>query len=914
MTKPAYTFIFALSFFFVLCGCTEKRIYRIGVSQCSDDDWRTKMNEEINREVMSHDDVMVEIRSADDNNEKQISDIEYFVANGFDIIIVSPNEAAALTPTIKKVYESGLPVITFDRNIIGDSYTARVGVDNVDMGRSAAHYALHLLGSNAKAIEIYGLRGSTPADDRHRGFLDEFTGNGGTIVATGYGYWNKEDAIVVADSLLRRHPEVNLVYAHNDRMAIGASEVASRLGRRDEIKIIGIDAAPKIGIRAVADDVIDASFVYPTEGYRLIQLALDILKGKPFLRETTMPLTSAVDKTNADILLLQDETLKEETSKIRLLKSKIDTYWSQYNAQTSLFYASIAIIVLLSGVVFLLCRAFWQHKRHQEVLIRQNRLLEEQRDRQKDLNEKLEKATQSKLVFFTNVSHDLRTPLTLIAEPVAQLSSARNLTDQQQVLMKIANKNVHILQRLINQILDFRKFENGKLSLNLTEIDFGSALRSWMESFHAIARKRHITLSLLEPSGAAPVIAALDAEKMERVLFNLLSNAFKFTPDNGSITVSFCASPSSITLTVADNGCGIASADIDRIFDRFYQTDKVNPQGSGIGLALVKAFVELHDGTITASSTQGKGTTFTVVIPLRQIDAEASDPVKLIDDDTVTSELAPIESEGSIDAELPLLLVIDDNADIQHLIAALLGKEYNVITASNGADGLRMASKYVPDLIICDVMMPVMDGMECCSRLKAEISTSHIPVLMLTACSLDEQRAQCYECGSDGYISKPFNLQVLRSRCASLIANRKRIKELWQSPAAASSSVAAKPAEKPKMPQQPGDIDNNFYHRFIEIFTAEMGNPDLNVDAIAQRMGLERSQFYRKIKALTNFSPVELIRNLRLKQGRKLITSSEKTVSEIAYEIGFSTPAYFTKCYREAFGETPSETRSRLSH
>ena len=224
-----------------------------------------------------------------------------------------------------------------------------------------------------------------------------------------------------------------------------------------------------------------------------------------------------------------------------------------------------------------------------------------------------------------------------------------------------------------------------------------------------------------------------------------------------------------------------------------------------------------------------------------------------------------------------------------------------------------MASKYVPDLIVCDVMMPVMDGMECCRRIKAEISTSHIPVLMLTACSLDEQRVQCYECGSDGYISKPFNHQVLRSRCASLIDNRKRIKELWQSPAAAATAVAGKAGDKPKVPQQPGDIDNDFYRRFIDIFTAEMGNPDLNVDAIAQRMGLERSQFYRKIKALTNFSPVELIRNLRLKQGRKLITTSEKTVSEIAYETGFSTPAYFTKCYREAFGETPSETRSRLS-
>lgn len=912
--KTAFSIIIvAMLSFFALCGCTEKRVYKIGVSQCSHDDWRTKMNEEINREVISHDDVEVEIRSADDDNEKQIADIEYFAKNDFDIIIVSPNEAAALTPTIKKVYENGMPVIIFDRSIIGDSYTARVGVDNVDMGRSAAHYALHLLGSDARAIEIYGLRGSTPADDRHRGFEHEFTGNGGVIVATGYANWNKEDALLVADSLLRRHPEVNLVYAHNDRMAIGASEVASRLGRRDEIKIIGIDAAPNIGIRAVADGVIDATFVYPTEGYRLIQLALNILKGKAFDRETNMPLTSAVDKTNADILLLQDETLKEETGKIRLLKGKIDSFWSQYNAQTSLFYASIAIILLLSGVVFLLFRAFWQHKRHQAVLMHQNHLLEEQRDRQKELNEKLEQATQSKLVFFTNVSHDLRTPLTLIAEPVAQLASASNLTGQQRVLVKIADKNVRILQRLINQILDFRKFENGRLELNLSEINLGNALRGWMESFHAIARKRHITLSLLEPSGGTEVTAALDAEKMERVLFNLLSNAFKFTPDNGSIKVSYCASPSTLTITIADTGCGIASADIAHIFDRFYQADKVNPQGSGIGLALVKAFVELHDGTVTATSAKGKGTTFTVEIPLRQIDAEAASPVKLIDDSTVTTELAPIESEVTTDAYRPLLLVIDDNADIQHLIAALLGNEYNVIAASNGADGLRMASKYVPDLIVCDVMMPVMDGMECCRRLKAELSTSHIPVLMLTACSLDEQRVQCYECGSDGYISKPFNHQVLRSRCASLIDNRKRIKELWQSPAAAATAVAGKAGDKPKAPQQPGDIDNDFYRRFIDIFTAEMGNADLNVDAIAQRMGLERSQFYRKIKALTNFSPVELIRNLRLKQGRKLITSSEKTVSEIAYETGFSTPAYFTKCYREAFGETPSETRSRLS-
>ena len=271
-----------------LLGCSEEKTYKIGVSQCSQDDWRMKMNDEINREIMFHEDAVVEIRSADDNNERQISDIRYFADNDFDIIIVSPNEAAALTPIIKEVYERGIPVVVFDRNINGDTYTARIGVDDEGLGRSAAHYALHMLGSEAKAIEIYGLSGSTPAVGRHKGFVGEFEAGGGSVLAGVPGNWNKEDAVRVVDSLLTVYPDVDLIYAHNDRMAIGASEVASRRGRRD-IKIIGIDAAPDIGIRAVADSVIDATFLYPTEGHRVLQTALAILKGshmkgKPYCR------------------------------------------------------------------------------------------------------------------------------------------------------------------------------------------------------------------------------------------------------------------------------------------------------------------------------------------------------------------------------------------------------------------------------------------------------------------------------------------------------------------------------------------------------------------------------------------------------------------------------------------------------
>lgn len=888
-----------------LLGCSEEKTYKIGVSQCSQDDWRTKMNDEINREIMFHEDAVVEIRSADDNNERQISDIRYFADNDFDIIIVSPNEAAALTPIIKEVYERGIPVVVFDRNINGDTYTARIGVDDEGLGRSAAHYALHMLGSEAKAIEIYGLSGSTPAEGRHKGFVGEFEAGGGTVLAGVPGNWNKEDAVPVVDSLLTVYPDVDLIFAHNDRMAIGASEVASRRGRRD-IKIIGIDAAPEIGIRAVADSVIDATFLYPTEGHRVLQTALAILKGEPYERETILPVSSAVDLSNADILLLQNENLKQETDKMRLLKTRIDDYWEKHSSQTSLFYASIAIIVLLFGVGFLLLRAYWQRSRHQEELLAQNRLLEEERDKQKSLNSQLQDATQSKLMFFTNVSHDLRTPLTLIAEPVSQLSHADNLTASQLSLMKIADKNVKILQRLINQILDFRKYENGKLGLHLIEADINRSIRDWMESFYSIARKRDIDLRL--EASDSPMPMAFDSEKIERVFFNLLSNAFKYTANNGKITVSYAAVDDVLVLRVADTGEGISERDLGSIFDRFYQAERVHPRGSGIGLSLAKAFVELHGGTISVESTVGIGPVFTVKLPIRHVAESTAEHEKSISAADVDVELDTPEVEISMNPDKPIVLVIDDNSDIRSMVGQLLNNEYNIITASNGKEGVRMAARYVPDLIICDVMMPVMDGMECCRRIKSEVTTSHIPVLMLTACTMDEQRIEGYDNGADGYLSKPFSSAVLLSRCASLISNRKRIKELWHANKLAGETVSSQPVRVPSK-----DIDNEFYNRFLEIFKTEMGNADLSVDMIASRMGLERSQFYRKIKALTNYAPVELMRRLRLQQGLILLTSSDRTISEIAYEIGFSTPAYFTKCYREAYGVTPTETRNNIS-
>ena len=897
--------------FLALSGCREKHIYKIGVSQCSSDDWRNKCNEEIYREIMFHPEAQVEIRSADDNNDKQIADIRYFVENGFDIIIAAPNEADAITPIIKDVYDSGIPVVVFDRNIHGDSFTAYQGVDNIGIGESAAHYARNLVGEGGKVIEIYGLAGSTPAIERHNGFVREMEKRGLQMLASAYGNWNYDDAEVVCDSLFAIYKDVDLVYAHNDRMAIAASDVARRRGL--DVQVIGVDAAPEIGIKAVRDSVIDATFLYPTEGYRLIRTALAILKGEPYERKAILPKSSVVDMSNADILLLQNEALKEETNKIRMLKSQVDEYWSQHEAQTTLFYVTIVLLIMLAGILFLLLHAFWQRKRYQNELLAQNSLLEEQRDAQKALNEQLNQATQSKLMFFTNVSHDLRTPLTLIAEPVEQLLAADNLTKPQQSLMRIANKNILILKRLINQILDFRKYENGKMELNRQEVHFAPMVREWAESFYNLSRKRDIKLTI-DMAIADDFTIAIDTEKIERVFFNLMSNAFKYTPQNGSITFSCSADDAMLTFAVKDNGKGISSEDLRNIFDRFFQVDKIHPKGSGIGLSLVKAFVELHGGTVTAESIEGEGSKFIVSLPIMHVNESASeqDSAATITAKEVDDELSVIEQESSeLRADEPLLLVIDDNEDIRRMITLLMQDEYNVITAPDGQEGLRLAAKYVPDLIICDVMMPVMDGMECCRRIKEEVSTSHIPVLMLTACSMDEQRAQGYDSGVDGYIAKPFSSTVLKSRCRNLIENRKRIKQLWTSGSVVTTAEPSSPAPRPATM---GDVDNEFYTRFLEIVKAEMGNSDLNVDSLAAKMGLGRSQFYRKIKALTNYSPVELLRNLRLKRSRELLLTSDKSISEIAYEVGFSAPAYFTRCYRETFGETPTELREKMNN
>ncbi len=892
----------------ILMSCTQKHTrYRIGVSQCSDDEWRHKMNNEIVREALFYDGVEVEIRTAKDNNRNQIADIKYFIDKKVDLLIVAPNEAAAITPVVEKAYRQGIPVVVIDRKILSDKYTAFVGADNYEIGKDVGQYILNRLHGKGKVLEITGLEGSTPAMERHKGLTDVLKEEPGIeITASVDGAWLQSVAGEKMDSVFQTNKNIDLVFAQNDRMAIGAYLSARQQQLEKEMLFVGIDALPgkEYGVEQIINGVLDATFIYPTGGDKVVQVAMDILEKRPYERDTKLS-TALVDKTNARVMQLQTDHITEQDGKIERLNNQVNEYLSRYSAQTMFLYACLIILLLFTALLAIIVRAYWTKNRMNMELSRQKKKLEEQRDQLISLSKQLEEATHAKLVFFTNVSHDFRTPLTLVADPVEQLLEDKALTPRQQSLLKVVHKNVHILLRLVNQILDFRKYENDKLELVRANMNLRVQLQEWSHSFQTLALKKHIHFVLEVNDDRADYLMAVDAEKMERVYFNLLSNAFKFTPENGTITVTL----STLTkeeggryarLVVADTGSGISVQHIRHIFDRFYQID-VNHAGSGIGLALAKAFVELHGGEITVDSVEGKGTVFTVDIPMTVVEEPSADLVQepRITQQTVVEELEDMETEEQIpDENKECILIIDDNADVRDYVKSLLKEEYTVIEAPDGRAGLKKAMKYVPDAIICDVMMPVMDGLECCRKLKTELQTSHIPVMLLTACSLDEQRIQGFECGADSYISKPFNSKLLLVRLRNLMDNHKRLKQFFGDKTTLSKESVS-------------DVDKGFVDRFRELIEENLADSELSVEDLGSKMGLSRVQLYRKIKALTNYSPNELVRIARLKKAASLLASSEKTISEITYEVGFTSPSYFTKCYKEYFGESPTDFLKR---
>ncbi|WP_315348111.1 substrate-binding domain-containing protein [Prevotella melaninogenica] len=878
MQMKQWLYVVFLTLVFSACSDNNVKKYVIGVSQCSEDIWRDKLNNELVMSTYQHDNVTLKFASANDNDRLQKQQIEQFIKEGVNLLIVSPNQIHTISSVIDKAYDAGIPVILFDRKTDSRKYTAFIGADNYEAGHEIGYFIGQQLEGKGNIAEICGLQASSPAIERNRGFMDALKNYPDIkVVARGYGDWIKESGVTAMDSILVQSKEsFQYVFAQNDRMALGALQSIKK-HKVKGIKIVGIDALPVPGggMENVRDGNLEASYIYPTRGDSVMQLALNILEKKPYKRDNYLK-GALVTKANANVLLMQNEEMNKQTARLNALHGKVDTYLVQYNHQKMYIVLFSIILLLLIGIMVYIYRTILMKRRIEE------------------------EANKAKLQFFTNISHELRTPLTLIADPVNYIIHDDNLNSQQRSMLQIVQRNVLVLTQLVSEILDFRKVQNGKMELRLSDFNLAESMKQWIKLFSASAQKKHITISMDAPD---TIMLRADQDKIERICYNLLSNALKYTSEGGEISLMAKEEGGRVMISVADNGCGISSDELPYIFDRFYQAKNAG-RGTGIGLAIVKAFTELHHGEVSATSIEGKGSTFTIHIPVRQKGEVTNQSTEKIEQLVEPSSAEEVPNQARHIDELiqpyqtdkPEVLIIDDNIDIRTYLRSVLSEKYNVSEAADGKVGLELARKIVPDIVLSDIMMPVMDGLAFCQQLKTDKAISHIPVILLTARSLDEQRAEGYEHGADAYLSKPFSLRLLLSRIDNLIESRKKLNQTW-----------SKGVEDDEIGNISNEIDKSFLKQLRKIIQENLANSDLSVEQIGDEIGLSRVQLYRKVKALTGYSPVEIVRKARLTRARHLLQTTERTVSEVAYAVGFSTPSYFSKCYKDEFGENPKK-------
>ena len=921
----------------LLTGCAQQpRKYVIGVSQCSEDIWRDKLNDELKMGEYLNDSLIVKLASSNDDNVLQNKQVNQFIDEGVDLLIVSPNQLSAISKAVERAYDKGIPVILYDRKTNSDKYTAFIGCDNYTIGKSMGTFIAQQLQGKGRIVEISGLEGSSPALERHRGFMDAIKPYSGLqVVASEGGNWKEEGGIQAMKRILQQTQDFDYVFAHNDRLAWGAYVAARQMRVKRNYKYTGVDgmATEGGGLELVRDGIFEASYLYPTKGDEVIALAMKILKHQPYERDNYLS-TSIITQANAALTLMEARDAERQARNLKALHKQVDQYLSDYNSQKIMLIGLCLFLFVCLAAAALIFRGYLIKVKLNETLAKTNGELKrlnvelgEKNEELKRLNEEVLELTHSRLVFFTNISHELRTPLTLIADPVEMLLEDTGIKGKSRELLKMVQRNALALQQLVSNILDFRKIQNGKMELKLYRFDIVKTLTMWVGDFQLTAERKQIRLHLDvdDLKGSHEMIA--DQEKISRIVFNLLSNALKYTPAGGEIFVSLKDEGANLRLDVKDTGKGISQVEADKIFERFFQA-KGAASGTGIGLALVKSFVELHHGEARVESEPGKGSDFIVVIPREQegdsqvihndvdivdnsANASASDGKNVVDESVLQYIDDGDRSRGKVqqlvseNTNRPTVLVIDDNTDIRQYERTLLQDEYIVLEAADGKEGLSVAMKEVPDLVICDVMMPVMDGLEFTEQLKTNTATSHIPVIMLTAKNLEEHRAEGYEHGADSYITKPFHSKVLLARIENLLRQRQLLKNLYQ---------GTKEAEKEISEAHLENRDKQFLKQLQAIIQKNLSDSEFGVEDMGQQIGLSRVQLYRKVKAMTGSSVVDLLRKARLAKARRLLETRSMSVSEVAYEVGFSAPSYFTKCFKEEYGMLPGDVGNVLGN
>lgn len=719
----------------LLSSCNKDEAkYHIGFSQCVGGAWREKVNMEmLSAQHLYNNVVDVDIKNADNISERQVAQIDSFVNAGVDILVVAPNDYRSVAPAIVRARKHGIPVVLFDRKADTKDYTAFIGGDNVAAGRAMANYALSLISGSRQGqvgtiLELTGGRASSPALDRHRGFRSVMKGNKHVDYRFIDTDWTSEENYRTMKAYLKTHPAPDVVFCHSDLAALNARQAAKDMGVVDKIQFLGIDGLPGKGegIECVANGILAGTYTYPTNGEQIVKLCLDILQGQPYKRDNIMQ-SVLVTPDNASLLLQTGKEMEQRSHDLLTLQDKIESLFGQYHTQRMLIIISAIAIVLLIVALLLIYRLV--------VIMRR-------------INHKEKQLNREQTLFYTNARHQLRTPLTLIAGPLSELSASKDLQEHDRTLVDILQRNVEQLSKIVYDVLNFR----------------------------------NDTPPAIDDSNAA--------KEMEKE------------------TTSVAA------------------------------------------------------------------------------DKESARPEKQVPDNS----------------SLPTVLVVDDNEDMRRYIRTLLTDKYYVTEAVDGENGLQVAHETIPDIIVSDVMMPVMDGLEFCRRIKADTMTSHIPVILLTARSTEEQQLEGLGSGADDYMTKPFSAQLLLARIDNLLKSRLKLRHLFNGKVKNEPEV--KEAEEKLSP-----LDRKFIDRLKAAMEKHLSESDVKVDDIGSDIGLSRVQLYRKLKAITGLSPAELLRQMRLQKAHDLIMHSDQPISAIAYDTGFSSPGYFSKCFRDEYGISPSDMR-----
>ena len=913
--RNSILFFFLGWHFFALQSCQQEstvKTYRIGFSQCCDDPWRDVMNGEMQRELMQHPELVFKIKVAEGNNEVQEQQIRQLVEEGIDILLVSPNEAKPLTAVIEEVYKAGIPVILIDRKTDSELYTLYIGANNYEIGKTAGHYIANRMNGQAKVIEILLPLTISPAAARNRGFHDGIVPTPGVeVVATLETKGGLGDIPTFLPEILRQHPEATAIFGHTDLLAEMTYKIAQDMGRDKDMIFVGVDGIPGTGrgIQAVEEGVLDASILYPTGGAEAIQLSLAVLFHLPYKKENTLE-TIVIDDTNARILHNQmkkvfslQESIDEQVTALKTLKN---IYASQ-RGYIFVLLSSLLLALVLGVFLWKSLRskqAAYQslEKKNEEILEHEHQLVE--------MSEEVRLATQAKVDFFTNISHEFRTPLTLILGFAEELLPSKMLGKNVQQSIGHIQKNAFRLLRLVNQLMDFRKVESQQLKLRASENDLVAFVRNIMESYGRTAENRGIDFQFITRQEQLPIW--FDVGMMDKVLFNLLSNTFKFTPDGGKIHLSISVDnfKNNVKLIVEDTGKGMTAAEVKHIFEPFFQGEGQQLTGTGLGLSLSKSLVELHGGDITAQSTKGKGSRFIVSLPLGRQHLREEQMVQGEIQHLSSEEFflaSGIETEDSAEeaenkVASQLVLVIEDNEDLQYFLRKKLSHNFQIVQATEGNEGLKKAFDMTPDLIICDIMLPGMNGLEITRTLKSDLRTSHIPIILLSARSTIEQQIEGTETGADSYITKPFNVQFLLAKIKSLLLNRQVLRESYGN----RLLVHVPEVSTIKLAETASPIDRDFIQKFVVFIEEHYARQDFQVVDLCQEFGLSRSQLYRKVNALLGESISDYIQNTRLKKAEELLLVGKLSVAEIAYQVGYSSPGYFSTVFRSKYGVSPT--------